>query len=465
MIIQNSAGDVVSFNSSDPRLGEYMSGFTGAISMLGQTGSLSHRRIYETELWVNVCVNKLARGIARLPLKVYKREGENRTRMRSEGDDLARLIHTPYPGGSTFDLVEQYTHEYLVHGSGPVALLQPTPGAPPDQMIPIDWEFLTAYFIGGRLAYYTWYRDGMLKDPVKLLPEEVIDFGYYRRRSPLGALALTLQLENAAKRQLKSWFEGGAKMAAVITSGATSTGVARAMKRDEVKNVEAQLVDQHGGPDKAFRLALLTSMPDARIQTLEHDAEALQLTETRRINREEAAAAYDIPPPMIGILDRATFSNIDTQTRMLAVHTFAPHTEMQQQRFGARLLQRFPKWRQHFIEFDYTKLLEASPLEQAEADVKGLMSGKTPNELRRRRNDPAITDPWADAIYIPANLVPIGAPGPLRNAGVQALELMAAAGDNDIDDARLAQMVRDLVTGPPPATVTTANGNGNGKHD
>ena len=52
------------------------------------------------------------------------------------------------------------------------------------------------------------------------------------------------------------------------------------------------------------------------------------MVETRRLTREECAAAYDVPPPVVGILDRATFSNITEQHIMLYQDTFGPWLTM-----------------------------------------------------------------------------------------------------------------------------------------
>ena len=40
------------------------------------------------------------------------------------------------------------------------------------------------------------------------------------------------------------------------------------------------------------------------------NAEEMQYIESRKLNREEACMVYDMPPPVIHILDHATFSNI-----------------------------------------------------------------------------------------------------------------------------------------------------------
>jgi phage portal protein BeeE len=52
-------------------------------------------------------------------------------------------------------------------------------------------------------------------------------------------------------------------------------------------------------------------------------AEEAQYIETRKLNREEVCAAYDMPPPVVHILDRATFSNITEQMRSMYRDTMA----------------------------------------------------------------------------------------------------------------------------------------------
>src|SRR5690554_6984432 len=48
------------------------------------------------------------------------------------------------------------------------------------------------------------------------------------------------------------------------------------------------------------------------------------LIEARKLTREEVAAAYYIPPPLVGILDHATFSNIREQHKQLYQDTLGP---------------------------------------------------------------------------------------------------------------------------------------------
>ena len=65
-----------------------------------------------------------------------------------------------------------------------------------------------------------------------------------------------------------------------------------------------------------------------KAEKVELTAEESQYIETRKLNREEVCAAYDIPPPVVHILDRATFSNITENLRSVYRDTQAPRLNM-----------------------------------------------------------------------------------------------------------------------------------------
>jgi hypothetical protein len=78
----------------------------------------------------------------------------------------------------------------------------------------------------------------------------------------------------------------------------------------------------HSGVDKWGKAAILEEGLTANVIQL--TAEEMQYIEGRRLNREEACARYDVPPPVVHILDRATFSNITEQMRSMYRDTMAP---------------------------------------------------------------------------------------------------------------------------------------------
>ena len=78
------------------------------------------------------------------------------------------------------------------------------------------------------------------------------------------------------------------------------------------------------GPHNTGSTMLLEEGMEPKPMTL--TAEEAQYIETRKLNREEVCAAYDMPPPVVHILDHATFSNITEQMRSMYRDTMAPRS-------------------------------------------------------------------------------------------------------------------------------------------
>ena len=142
-------------------------------------------------------------------------------------------------------------------------------------------------------------------------------------------------------------------------------------------------------------------------QTFSHTAEEGQTVEQRKLNQIEACAVYDIPPPLVAILDNATFSNITEQAKILYRDTFGPWLGLVEDTLGAQLLWGEPEFGESFCEFDLGEVL------RADIDVRGtayerMRSVRTPNEMRDLENLPRIDDPGADTIYVPLNYEGVG---------------------------------------------------------
>ena len=109
----------------------------------------------------------------------------------------------------------------------------------------------------------------------------------------------------------------------------------------------------------------------------------------RKLNREEAAALYQIPLPMVGILDHATFSNIREQHKHLYMDCLGPILEMIVSDLELQLLRDFDDPDDHYLEFNIAAKLAGSFEEQATA-IQKLTGGPvmTRDEGRARLNLP-----------------------------------------------------------------------------
>ena len=145
-------------------------------------------------------------------------------------------------------------------------------------------------------------------------------------------------------------------------------------------------------------------------------ARDLQYIESRKLTREEVAAAYFVPPPMIGILDNATFSNITVQQRMLYTETLGPWLSMIQEEIELQLLKDFePEPKRFYVEFNLREKLSGAFEERADAIAKAVGGPTmTINEARALDNRPPIDG--GDELIRPLNVTQNGNPDPIPAA-------------------------------------------------
>src|SRR5699024_7441919 len=120
------------------------------------------------------------------------------------------------------------------------------------------------------------------------------------------------------------------------------------------------------------------------------DPRAAQYIEARKLTREEVASAYYIPPPLVGILDHATFSNIREQHKQLYQDTLGPWLTQIDEALENQLLPEFTE-DGLYLEFNLEAKMRGSLEEQAAAASTAAGAPCiTVTELRGRNNLPAI---------------------------------------------------------------------------
>ena len=132
-------------------------------------------------------------------------------------------------------------------------------------------------------------------------------------------------------------------------------------------------------------------------------SEDAQFIETRKYQAVDIARFWNVPPHKIGILDRATFSNIEEQNIDFVVDTLMPYTVNTQQVIMHSLL--LPGERQKvFVEFLLDGLLRGNSKARGEFYKKAITNGwMTRNEVRAAENLNPIDG--LDEILVPLNMV------------------------------------------------------------
>lgn len=273
----------------------------------------SYSELYRKQLWVSVVVNKRAGMIARLPLKVYQRTADN-GRVEARDHPYTRLLHHP---NDRHDRVMFWTWTMStrdIFGEAFWGKIRDA-GGRPVQLIPLHPTAMKREKDG------TWtFNNGAVK--ITGIPQEdIVHLTTYnpdsldRGMSALEPLRATLENEDAARRATSSFWRRGARPGYALSHPSTLSDGAQV-------RLKAQWDQIASGADKTGVTVVLEE--GMKPEKLDLTAEEAQYIETRKLNREEVVAAFDMPPPAVHILDHATFSNITEQFRSLYRDTAAP---------------------------------------------------------------------------------------------------------------------------------------------
>lgn len=271
----------------------------------------AYAAMYRQHLWIYTVVSKLAKGTARLPLPVYRHDDLNRPRV--DHHPMAALLARPNPGMSGFDLLKWTSSMFDIYGMA--FWYKRRVRRSVRALFPLHPTAMTLNEDG------SWTFDNG-KTKIAAIP--VADLVIFRDfdpestslgMSPLEPLRATLENEWHARRATSSFWQRGARPGTALTHPRTLTEPA-------AKRLKAQFDDLAAGSGNTGATVVLEEGMEPKPLTL--TAEEAQYVETRKLNREEVCAAYDVPPPVVHILDRATFSNITEQMRSMYRDTMAP---------------------------------------------------------------------------------------------------------------------------------------------
>lgn len=383
-------------------------------------------RLYKENPWCYAAVQAIATGLARHPLKVYELQSDGqRTRARSDlpgsgalsaAQKLDLRLRRPSPQVGRRRFIKSTAVDRLVFGNA----LWVDEG---DELWRIPWRQVTVH--EGEVLPILFYEVVGANDSRKFVPEDVVHFnGGDDPESPIGvspfaALRHTLALHNALQRHLTHFFENRARPSGnlKLQPGAS---------KDSITKIHELISEMYASPENAGRVLVTTG--DFQPMTAGHDQS--EIIELIRLSREEIAAAFRTPPPVLGILDKAIKSNVKELREQYVRDVSGTWAEEFEDEIDSQFLAKKPSLRHVFVEFDLSGPLRPDLEARAKA-YKDLESTTTVNERRRWENLPDLDDPLANEILVPPGSVPLSKAGEDPAPAPEA----AVTEDDDADSA------------------------------
>lgn len=443
--LQASVSDVASGTPSAYNVSPIsLRGIVPLVPSMGVQRWATFRTIYLTNPWVYAAVNKKARDIARLPLNVYSIDVDgDPTRVRGDGamtpgrptggQSLDRLLSSQGFGGISKNAAVTATlTERFVYGNSLWEIIRPYGGGMPNALKRIRWRdvLMVGESIDNEVIYYDILPRndyGMSGQQRRVYPSDVVHFGLGSDSdsaigiSFLQACRHTLTLHDALIRHLIGYFTNSARPSGHI-------------KVDKLDRKTAELIrdliqEWYSSPENAGRV-LTTS---GEWQSMSDTPDQSQIIELMTASAVEVAAAANIPPPVLGILDKAIKSNVHELREQYVREGLGPDASDFEEDIKAQLLTQVPSWAGLDLCLDLDEQLR--PDLEARALVYQKMAGYyTVDDVRSMENlkplrIKGVTDvPWAASGYQPMSAWEGGkSPHPAPGGGAPSAELIQEA--------------------------------------
>lgn len=374
----------------------------------------SYSTIWKKHGSVQTVVNFLGRNIGSLGLHLFRRTDDDQERVRDHA--LVDLLRNPAPGVTPYSFKEALVQDLAIYSRYMAIKVKTKNGGRALLRVPPPlWDVnnQSSWLTGMKFEVY-----GTAGTKQFDSSEVIAITGYSPDGRPGGVSSLeslrqVLAEEYEAARMRQQTFRNGARASGYLERPAPQPGQQPWSKEARERFREAWRAQYTGGGPEAGGTPILED--GMKFASAQVTAKDLQYIESRKLTREEVASAYFIPPPMVGILDHATFSNIREQHKQLYQDTLGPWLQRIQQEFMAQLLPDFPDSDDLYLEFNLEEKMRGSFEEQA-AQLQTAVGGPwmTRNEARKMRNMSAIDG--GDELIVPLNVVSGGQASPRDSA-------------------------------------------------
>jgi HK97 family phage portal protein len=408
--------------------------------------------IYERQPWVRACVDKRANAVARLPVDVWD-VGNDNTRTLDTRSQYAQLIanpclqtsQLPYMDPFRFwhwvqTTIDIYGETYLAmvrdKNDVPYAFMPMHPSRVAIRRDPKD----------GVYTYFFQAGSGINTELVKFDQRDIVPFRLFNPRglergfSKMVAIESTIFSEDSSRTAVSSMWRNGGRPNLVLETPNRLSDVG-------AKRLKLAFENAHAGTSNSGKTLVLEDGVTAK--PFQVTAVDLQLIESRKMNREEICAIYDIAPTLVGVLDHATFSNITEQMRGFYRDTMAPVIELIQSVMDTYVGSNWS--RKNIMRFATDEVMRGDYEARMEAAHKAVsVAVMTPNEAREYTGLNRYGDEKADKLYCNSAIQELGEPG-------EIIRMNTAASGTTPDGIKLdptpTTPIASTEEGKPPTSV------------
>jgi HK97 family phage portal protein len=344
------------------------------------------------------CVRVLSDSVGAMPWHVYQDLGED-DRRRATDYPLYKTLHDMPNGWQTpLEWKAMGVGHLLLRGNFYCRIDAPSSYSPYPSFVPLNPDRMDVkQTTGGAVSYLYKYLSGDQTSyrQDQILHVKLLTLDGLKGMRPLEYAKETLGMTISQQQYAGSLFKNGGFLKYYLKT-------TKRLGAEGRRNFREGWRDLHGDPSK-FEPPILED--DMDIKTLGMTQEDAQWLESRKFGAYEVCQFLGVPPHLVFLLDRATYSNIEQQSlEFLTIH-LNPWLVRFEQTVAPLLDDTY------YSEFLRDSIVRGDIASRYEAYSKALQGRPfmVPNDVRRKENMPPV-DGW-DKPIDPLNMAAPGAPG------------------------------------------------------
>jgi HK97 family phage portal protein len=387
-----------------------------------ETQFQSYAQLYMRQPWVAAVVDIIAKNMSRLEMRVWDTSPETgNVLIPTSGrgsTPYSRLMADPCPYLPPRVFRTWVATTFLIYGE--VFLVKVRDGDPEYNDAGVgrdgkqEWTFRqggkTIGFLPMHPALVQIFRNQLgestyrfMGQPNELMSDDmVVPILNYnpelamRGLSPLEALRTTLYNEDASRRAYSAFWKNDLRPSAVMTVEGKLNPTAKQQLRE-------QLNAMYSGAENAGKAIVLEN--GSKIEKWQLSSEEMQYIESRKINREEVCARYDLSPTAAHILDHATFSNVTENLRGVYRDSICPRLEFLESVFNHYVGREFSDHEE--MRHDIRQVMRGDLSARAQAHQVLINSGIEKPSEARPDFDLGDLGEEGDRLYINSTMIPV----------------------------------------------------------
>lgn len=325
---------------------------------------------------VFACVDYIARIISTLPVELYRQTAQGK--QIATGHAARRVVKfRPNPIMVPSDVRYALAYNQALHGNAYAQLVFNRLGEPME-MYPIRPRNVQMTLLNNFWPQYQVSGDGTRTQTLnfdEMLHLKGMTPDGLKGQGPLGVVSNLIGLAQALEDNAGRFFANGSRPGMIYSAapGIVLTDTQRTALRE-------QLESAYKGVENFFKTMVLEG--GGKVEMTRSSNESSQFEEITQRTHQQICQVFGVPPHKVGILDNATFSNIEQQQIQAVQDLFLPWCKRWEEALGGALLE--PGEQEAFyFKFNLSGILRGDVVARYQSYSTALQNGiMSINEVR-----------------------------------------------------------------------------------